>query len=293
MGHPFGGNGQLRPFLRRVYDKAAEDNVFFLASGMTFGILVAAIPFLILLLSVAGLFLAPQFEAPQREVLNWFWELVPVESPQVRAEFESTVQDISQSAGSIGLVSGVLFVWFSTRLFGALRTVLGEVFDLGEGPGVIRGKLTDVLMVLVSTVLLCLNIALTSFLTGLGREGLLRAGLKPGTIQMALGLVAAFVFIYVMFLLIFKFVTLNRIPWRTAALAALVATGAFELLKAVFGWWVVNFADYSAVFFALSTLVVVVLSMYYGSLLFVLGGEIAQTAELGRTLRQQREIFEA
>jgi membrane protein len=95
-----------------------------------------------------------------------------------------------------------------------------------------------------------------------------------------------------MFLFIYKFASLNRISWRTASLAALVAAIGFELLKAGFGWWVVSYADYSSFFFAFATLVVIVLSVYYGSALFVLGGEVAQVAELRRTLRRQRELFE-
>ncbi len=281
-----------RGFLTLVYDKAAEDNIFFLASGMTFGILVAAVPFLLLLLSVAGLVLSAQFEAPRSEVLVWFWEVLPAAGPAVRAELEANIEQIADQAGSVGLLSGIAFVWFSTRVFGALRTVLGEVFDLRERLSVVRGKLMDVGLVLVSTVLLCLNVVISSGVTGLGEEGLLALGLETSFLQRLVGFLAAFLFIYLMFLLIYKFVSLNRVRWRTAALAALVASVGFEGLKAGFGWWVANYAAYSSFFFAFATLVIVVLSIYYGSVLFVLGGEVAQVAELQRTLRRQRELFD-
>ncbi len=286
------GDGAVRGFFSLVYEKAAEDNIFFLASGMTFSVLLAAIPFLLLLMTVAGLVLAPQFEAPRGEVLIWFWELLPVAGEPVRSELERAVQQVADQAGSIGLASGLAFVWFSTRLFGALRTVLAEVFDLRDVPGVVRGKLMDVGMVLVSTLLLCLNIALTSMLTGLGRGGLRAMGMEAGVPEQALGFAAAFLFIFLMFLLIYKFVALNRVPWRSAALAALVASAGYELLKAGFTWWVVNYADYGSFFFAFATLVVVVIAVYYGSAIFVLGGEVAQVVELRRTLHRQREMFE-
>ena len=286
------GRGPVRAFFSLVYEKAAEDNIFFLASGMTFSVILATIPFLLLLLAVAGWLLAPHFEAPRSEVLNWFWQLVPVSGAGVRAELERGVQQVADQAPSIGLLSGVAFVWFSTRLFGALRTVLSEVFDLREGPGVIRGKIMDVGMVLVSTVLLCLNIALTSAITGIGRGGLRVLGLEAGVPERILGYVAAFFFIYLMFLLIYKLVSLNRVPWRSAALAALVASTGYELMKAGFTWWVVNYADYGSFFFAFATTVVVVIAVYYGSAIFVLGGEVAQVVELRRTLRRQREMFE-
>lgn len=286
------GEAGWRGFLTLVYEKSAEDNIFFLASGMTFGILVASIPFLLLLLSVAGLVLSAQFDAPRSEILVWFWQLLPAAGAEVRGELESTVQQIADQAGSIGVVSAVAFVWFSTRVFGALRTVLAEVFDLRDRPSVVRGKAMDVGMVLLSTVLLCLNVLLTSVVSALGEEGLQVLGLDAGFLQRGLGFMAAFLFIYLMFLLIYKFVSLNRVRWRTAALAALVASAGFEALKAGFGWWVANHAAYNTYFFAFATLVVVVLSIYYGSALFILGGEVAQVDELRRTLRRQRELFD-
>jgi len=286
------GEAGWRGFFTLVYEKSAEDNIFFLASGMTFGILVASIPFLLLLLSVAGLVLSAQFDAPRSEILVWFWQLLPAAGAEVRSELESTVQQIADQAGSIGVASAVAFVWFSTRVFGALRTVLAEVFDLRDRPSVVRGKVMDVGMVLLSTVLLCLNVLLTSVVSALGEEGLHVLGLDAGFLQRGLGFLAAFLFIYLMFLLIYKFVSLNRVRWRTAALAALVASAGFEALKAGFGWWVANYAAYNTYFFAFATLVVVVLSIYYGSALFILGGEVAQVNELRRTLRRQRELFD-
>jgi len=259
---------------------------------MTFSLVLAAVPFLILLLSVAGLFLAPQFEAPQSEVMIWLWRLVPVENPETREALRDVLADVVERSGSIGLFSGLAFVWFSTRLFGALRTVLEEVFDLREGPGVVKGKLTDVGLVLVSTLLLSLNVALTSYLSGLGQRAARIVEFRPNLLQTVLGIGVAFLTVYLLFLLIFKFVSLGRIRWRTASHAALFAAFSFELLKLGFGWWVSNYADYSAVFFALSTVVVLVIAVYYGSVLFVLGGEIAQVAQLRRTLRRQRERFE-
>lgn len=279
-------------FVSLVYEKAADDNIFFLASGMTFSILLAAIPYLLLALTAAGVLIAPQFEAPQSRVLEWFWTLLPVSGAGVRLELESLVQEVADRAGSIGVLSGLAFVWLSTRLFGALRTVLAEVFDLDDRPSVVRGKVMDVGMVLVSTVLMSMNVVLTSLVSALGSEGIRAVGFHPGTMERALGLLVAFLFIWLMFLLIYKMVSLNRVRWRTAALAALLAATGFELVKVGFGWWVVNFADYASYFFTFGTLVVLVISIYYGSVLFVLGGEVAQVVQLRRTLRAQREMFD-
>lgn len=279
-------------FLKELLDKGAADNVFFLASGLTFSLALAAVPFLVLLLSVAGLLLAPEMASPQQEVLRWLWELVPVTDPEIRAVVQAQVEDLVRISGSVGLVSGLLFVWFSTRLFGALRTVLGEVFDLRGDRGIVKGKLADVGMVLVSTVLLAANIALTSLVSGVGRRLLEAVGMRVGVVDAVIGWGTAFLFLFLMYLLIYKLVPARRLPWRTAGLAAALAALSFEALKAGFGWYLANFADYRSVFFAFATVVVLVISLYYTSALFVLSGEIAQLVEERRIMARQREAFD-
>lgn len=279
-----------------MYAKSADDNIFFLAAGITFNTLLAAIPFLLLIVSIAGLLAAPEFrdiQAPEaEEVLRWLWEIVPVDSPTVRSQIGEQVADIVDSASSIGIVSGLVFVWFSTRLFGALRTALSEVFDVRDGRGILKGKLDDIRLVLISTVLLTINIAISSAVFGLGVAGLSRFGFQAGAAQVIVGWIVAFAFIFLMYLLIYKFVPATRPRWVTAIVAALFAALGFELLKAAFGWYLANFVDYSVVFFAFATLIVVVIAAYYSSVLFILGGEVGQEFQLRRAMRTQRETFD-
>ncbi|MEE8596036.1 MAG: YihY/virulence factor BrkB family protein [Gemmatimonadota bacterium] len=288
---------RLRHFVADVYNRAADDNIFFLASGLTFGVLLAAIPFLLLLIYVASLVLSPYFGpgVAEDEVLEALWRIMPVTSPEVIETARAYISQIIASAGSIGLIGGILFVWFSTRLFGALRTALNQVFDLKDTRGIVRGKIGDMQMVVVSTLLLSVNIAVTSTMKVLGDRGIQflgQLGLRAGSPQKAFAFLTAFTFVFLMFLLIYKYVPARRLPWRTAIIASLFAATTFELLKMGFSWWVANYANYSAVFFAFATLVVLIISSYYASILFVLGGEVAQVYEVRRKLRRQREFFD-
>lgn len=288
---------RLRHFVGDVYHRAGDDNIFFLASGLTFGALLAAIPFLLLLIFVASLVLGPYFGpgVAEDEVLQALWRIVPISHPEVIETARAYISQIIASAGSIGLIGGILFVWFSTRLFGALRTALNQVFDLKDTRGIVRGKIDDMQMVVVSTLLLSVNIAVTSTMGVLGDRGievLEQLGLRAGSPQRSLAFLTAFLFVFLMFLLIYKYVPARRLPWRTAVIASLFAATTFELLKMGFTWWVANYANYSAVFFAFATLVVLIIATYYASILFVLGGEVAQVYEVRRKLRRQREFFD-
>lgn len=273
-------------------DKASADNIFFLASGLTFNVLLAGLPFLVLLVAVAGLLLAPHISAPGSTVLNRLWELVPAAGSGIPVELHDRIVDAVESAGSVGVVSAVLFGWFATRLFGSLRAVLSEVFDLRDDRGVVKGKITDFGMVAVSTALLALNVALTSTFTDLGTRWLERLGVRIVPVSALVGWVAALLFVFVMFLLIFKFVPARRLSWRTAVSAALVASAGFELVKLAFGWYLAEVADFQTVFSAFVTPVVFVISLYYLAVIFILSGEIAQILQQRRLMRTQRAVLD-
>lgn len=253
--------------------------------------MLATIPFILLLVSLPTLLLGKELEPFRDEALNWLWRILPVATPDVRTDFQEQLRAVVDSASSIGLISAVLFAWFSTRLFGALRAALSEVFDVEDTRGVVRGKITDLQLVLLSTTLLSLNIAVTVMLGVRGTEWLATLGVEWSFLQALIAGAVSFLTIYLMFLFIYEFVPAKRLPWRTAATAALFAAVAFELLKFGFSWYLANFAGYSAVFFTFTTLIVLVLATYYASVLFLIGGEVAQAWDLHRLIHRQREIF--
>lgn len=290
-----GGRVSTRPdgeFLRELVEKGSEDNIFFLASGLTFNLLLAALPFLALLVSVGGLLLGAQLIEPGSTVLQRVWNLVPAAGAAMPSDLEDQIVSAVESAGSLGVVSGALFAWFSTRLLGSLRTVLSEVFDLRDRRGIVEGKIVDFGLVLVSTALLTVNVGLSAAVTDVGQLFLGLLGLRLELLAVLVGWLAAFLFVFVMFLLIYKFIPARRPTWRTAGSAALVASVGFEALKAAFGLYLMHMVNFDTVFSAFLTPIVFVVSLYYGAVLFVLAGEISQLLQQRRRMQRQWEALD-
>ncbi len=278
-------------FVREVFDQSRADNIFFLASGLTFSLLLAAIPFLLLLVAAAGAILAPTLNVPPEVALDWLAGFLPV-SESVRREVWATILDLADVSRSASPISALLFLWFSTRLFGALRTALDHVFDLRHGVGPVAEKLRDVRLVLAASVLLLANVGITTTFLAMSRRVLSRTPIPPGPALTLLGYLTAFGAILLMFLLIYKFVPATSLGWRTAGVAALFASLGFELVKYGLGFYLTEIADFTRVFSAFATLVLVVVSFYYTAILFILGAEIAKVQAYLRVMRHQREVFD-
>jgi membrane protein len=289
----------LKDYARRIWDNAGDDNIFFLAGAIAFNILLAAVPFVLLLLSGLGYLLNQN--AAQSSANLWIFidQLLPPHSESAGAPIHKLVNDMISSRGAVGLYSLIGFVWFSTRLFGTLRAVLGDVFDIEEGRSIIGGKLFDIQLTIISTILFVVYSVLNAYLklaTTRGIQVLQRLGLQSevmGRLEFWIGTLIAAGFIVLMFFALYKFLPNRRIRWQSAMLAALVTSALFELAKNLFTAYVGRFNPGTLYTGTLYGIVIIVFWVYYSAVIFILGGEVGRVYELRRTRRLQRETLES
>jgi membrane protein len=279
-------------FLRRVYQKADQDQIFFMAGAIAFNVLIAIVPLTLGALGVAGLILQARYVGnPADPVLAYLVQVIPPVTDEFVAQARETLSGLIEQSTGVLSISTLILIWLSTRLIGTLRTALREIFDIQQDRGIVAGKIFDVKMVITAGTLLAINVFLTVALDLLGRYGLGFLGLDPDAFTgftRAYTTAGAFVSIWIMFVLIYRYLPARRIQWRTAVTAATFTSVLFELLKAGFTWYVRN-ADYTTAYGSLATLILVFLWVYWVAIVFILGGEVAQVAALQRIRRRQKE----
>jgi membrane protein len=289
----------LKDYAKRIWDNAGDDNIFFLAGGIAFNILLAAVPFVLLLLSGLGYLLDTSEVQASNDLWLFIDRLLPPHAETPDSPVHKLLNDLIKARGSVGLYGLIGFVWFSTRLFGTLRTVLGEVFDIEQGRSIIGGKLFDIQITIVSTILFVLYTAITAYLklaTSRGVEMAARLGLRMdvvGQLEYYFGSVVAALFIVLMFFALYKFIPNRRIRWQSAMLGAVFTSAMFEVAKNLFTAYVTSFNPGSLYTGTLYGLVIIVFWVYYAALIFILGGEVGRVYELRRVRRLQRETFES
>jgi len=284
-----------------MWDNSGEDNVLFLAGGIAFNLILAAVPFLLLLITGAT-FLLPIFvKAPTANTAEQVYEvidrLLPPHAHGTASSIDKLILDVVRTRGQVGLYSAIGFVWFSTRLFGSLRSVLASVFDIESERGIISGKLFDIKITIVGTLLFVANLLVSTYVmlaTKSSAAALVALGLRKdvmGGVEYWIGRGLAFSFVLLMFFALYKYLPVRHIRAKTAWVAALFTSVAFEVARIVFSLYTSTFNPASLYTGTLAAIIVVVVWVYYAALIFILGGEVGQVYDLRRVRKLQREVF--
>jgi membrane protein len=281
-----------RNFVRRVYEGAMEDNVPFLASALTFDALLAAIPLALLVLSLIGHLLSVGADTRQIAVHEYLIRLLPEQGPgggpDPFAPIVTLAEGVVRSRGTLGLLGLPLFVWFSTRLFGSLRSALCSLFDSPETRSWPVGKLYDIALVIATGVLFVANTAFSEGVAIVMR----RSGVYSFVEYFAAQLIA-YLFLLALFVMVFKFAPAHRVRWDTALVAGLCCSIGVEVAKQVLTFYFQNLvrADRLVSDATLGALILFVGWVYYMTLVFLIGGQVAQVYEFRRRQAAQRALL--
>jgi membrane protein len=259
-----------------------------MSSAIAFNVLIALFPLLVLGVGLTGIVLSNRFENPATAVLSLVVEALPDAGVDLSGAVAELVNGLIEQRTGFTLIGSVLFILLATRLVGTIRIALGEIFDVGERRGILQAKIFDVGVVIAGVVLLTLNLGVTVALSALMSYSVDLVRLEGWTLTLAqrtFGIVVAFTSIWLLFLIIYRYLPAGRIRWRTAVIAATFTAVAHEVLKAAFSWYATEVADYGTAFGNLATAAVLFFWIYYGSLVFILGGEFAQVSTMRKASR--------
>lgn len=269
-------------YAKNLWHKASHDQIFFLSSGITFNVLVTIVPLLLLSISILGMLVESSGTA-RDQVLAFIERAMPLAGNQADSLLSSLVED----RGLFGLIGSVGLIWAATRLFGSLRTVLEVVFEIPpeDRLGIVEGKIHDIRMVIIVGTLFVATISLTTGLQWVEDYGIPFLGLEAYDLSSvtAFGsMLMAFSITYLMFYFVYRYVPDRWIPRTDAAIAALFSSLLFELAKQVFIAYLSNFGRLMQFYGSFTNLVVVAFWVYYSSIVFMLGGELARIVQVHR-----------
>ena len=286
---------RVREFLRRLAEKCDDDEVLFMAGAVAFNLVIALFPLVVLGIGIVGFVLA-RFGDPTEAVLGLLTSNLPTGAG---VEFTEFVGDLTLSlmAGrtSYTIAGSIFLLWVATRLSGSLRVVLREIFDIGFKRNPVFGKLFDTAAVLIGLVLLTVNLGTTVLVTAAMRYGVDILHLEGFAVSFAdqlLGISISFASIWALLFFLYRYVPARPISMRTAIVAATFSAIAHESLKFGFSWYATDVANYGSTLGNLANVAVLLFWIYYESLVFIIGGEVAQVYTMRKASRAGVVTFE-
>lgn len=289
----------VRDFGHRLWRKGGSDDLFFLAGGVAFAIVLAGVPFFLLLASGLG-YVLNDAGSSAASVVGFLQALLPDTVSGDGSVLDPVLQEVVGSRGSAGLYGAVLFVWFSTRLFGAMRSVLTHVFEEESSHGIVWGKLLDVYATLVSSALIVAWIIVSTYLAlarSSGVQLLSQYGLHNthvmGPVVYVTGRILAWVLLGFVFFALYKLLPRRQVRWQQAAVGGIASAVLFEIARTGYSYVVHHYDPASIYSGTLAAVIVVLFWVYYVALVFVFGGEVAQVYEqrhIERTMPDPKEL---
>ena len=248
---------------------------------------MALVPFALLLISGTSFVLGRRPEDAASIIIGLIDSLLPQNAPAPGQLLRQLVEDVMRTRGTVGIYSAISFAWFSTRLFGSLRSVLALIFD-GSDRGIVAGKLFDFGATIVTTIAVAIYVVFSAYLTLATTRGvalLVGIGLAEGAmghVTYFVGRIVAVAVIVALFFSLYRGLPRRRPPVRTALVAATVAGLLFEFARYAFALLVARSNPSSLYTGTIAAVVGVVFWVYYAALLFLIGGEVAQAYDLRR-----------
>lgn len=285
----------IASYARGLWNKAGQDDLFFLAGGVAFSILLAGVPFFLLLASWLGYALNKSDDASLGAAVDFIQNLFPATWSGAGSLIDPLMHDVVRTRGTAGALGAIAFIWFSTRLFGSMRSVLLHVFEVPQGHGIVWGKLFDALLTVAATALIIVWVAVSAYLALARSNGvalLNEWGLHTEQVMRPLtyiiGRMVAFVLLGGLFAVLYKLLPNRPVRWAQAAVGGATASVLFEIARNGFSFIVHHFNPASWYTGTLAAVIVVMAWVYYAAIIFVIGGEVSQVYEERHIQRMAR-----
>jgi membrane protein len=203
-------------------------------------------------------------------------------SPEGAANLEALITSVPSPWSVPGVVSLALALWGATGVMSAMQKTLAVVFDDGVSRSLVRGRLVSALLVLgaLGLVLLAVVVSMLESVVRKVNESVDEAlGWQPFGFGIVLGVVVPALVVFVVFVLLYRYLPQHRPGWRAALLAGAAAALAHQAVQVGLGWYLSGPADFTAVYGSASAVFAFLFSVYLSASAFVIGAVLARTLQ--------------
>ena len=284
-----GRAGRACKFIGLVWSDYVADNGNLSAAAVSFFVFLSLIPLLLLAIAIGGFVLGSPGRA-EHIVLEAINSVAPGLASgwgldSVRAAVDEIVAGRGVATG-LGLVT---LLWIGTTVMASLEQAINVAWRLGQR-GFVRRRLLALVVLLAAYALLVVSFVLTASLSAARSMDIRVFGVLPSSWPWIWTLAAYIIPLALSvgtFTLVYKVLPNTRVEWRVAFAGGVFAGMAWELAKHLFSLYVSNYAYYSAIYGSLAGIILLLVWIYFSSIVAILGAEVA-SVYAGRRSSQER-----
>jgi membrane protein len=275
----------VRELLRHTVIECNRHEATRLGASLAFYAVLSLAPLVILTIALAGLFVG--MEAARDQVSLQFQELLGPAGATAVQSMIAHAQNVR--ATSIASALGLLTLLFgASQIFSELQSALNKIWevDVSRTSGIlalIRRRFFSLGLVLAIGLLLLVSLLLSAALAAVGK-------FMGGALPLPEWMLQGFDFLLsvagtsALFALIFHYIPDAQTDWRHSWIGGLFTAGLFSLGKTLIGLYLGK-AGIGSAYGAAGSLVVVVVWVYYSSLIFFFGAELTHVLSRRRRTR--------
>jgi membrane protein len=270
--------------VKESFSEWQRDKASRLAAALAYYTAFSIAPLLLLIISVAGIFLGD--EAAQGTI---FFQLQGLLGPEAAGFFQSAIAHSREpGASSISAVIGIAtLIWSAGNVFGQLQDALNTIWEVQPAPsgivGTVKRRIVPLSMVLGVGFLLLVSLALSA---GISAVGSFLGDILPGSnaFWQVVNAVMSLAIITFLFAAIFKILPDAEVRWSDVWIGAIVTSLLFVIGKTLIGLYL-GHASVGSTYGAAGSLLVFLVWVYYSAQILFFGAEFTQVYARARGSR--------
>lgn len=278
----------MKRFLRfwlEVFRDFSRHRCSLVAAALSYYVLLSVVPLTMLIVALLGHVLGSHHQALER-TLGYLREAVP--AGQARELLQEVVEKIIAGRAAATKIGLVALLWVGSQLFMTLQSALNVVWNVETPRNWVFRRLVSLAATVSLGFLALLSVGVNAASAALHKAGdrVLGTLSRPWLWQTGAA-VTAVVLLFLVFLLVYRWLPSTEIRWREALLAAALATALWLAAKQGFAWYIADVAsdNINQFYGSLGGVIIVLLWGFYSSLVILFSAEVA--ANFGRVYLHQ------
>jgi membrane protein len=273
-----------KTFVRRLWTRINEHDIFGSAAQLSYYFLLALFPLLLFLMSLLGYFAEAGSEL-RNKLITYLATVMPSSAITL---VHTTLDEITQDTGGGKLSLGILAaLWAASNGMGAISDTLNDAYGVKEQRSWWKVRLVAIALTISVSILIVVALAIVLFGGQIGERVATHFGFSGifTIVWKILQWPIALFFLLLTFDLIYSFapdVRRRKRKWWT--LGSVAAVVLWLLVSFGFRLYLHFFNSYSVTYGSLGALIVLMLWFYFTGLAILIGGEI--NSELEQSTRK-------